>query len=76
MENRKKVNTDKCVLGNLQKSFTLNRNLIGKNDWLSFARVRLAVSHSGVSVLCITSLPFQFLAFLSYIYISYIYIYI
>ena len=53
MENRKKVNTDKCVLGNLQKSFTVNRNLIGKNDWLSFMRVRLAcVSLRCVSPLC------------------------
>ena len=53
MENRKKVNTDKGILGNLQKSFTLNPNLIGKNDWLSFPRLRLAcVSLRYVNPLC------------------------
>ena len=53
MENRKKVNTDKGIQGNLQKSFTLNPNFIGKNDWLSFPRLKLAcVSLRYVNPLC------------------------
>jgi len=78
MENRKKVNTGKSILGNLQKSFTLNLNLIGKNDWLSFPRLRLAcVSLRYVNPLCNCPSISVFGTSKLYIYIHiYIYTYI